>query len=85
MVILNRQGSGPAVFSVNKVYSYETRFFSLNEIKKTYQKQLCIHDDWWERKQERRICHFAGNQGDSRAEANQSVFIQKQTPTEPSR
>ena len=53
LVILKQTG-GPilAVFSVNKVYSYETRFFSLDEIRKTNQKQLCIHDDWWERKKD---------------------------------
>ena len=53
-LVLLKQTGGPvlAVFSVNKVYSYETRFFSLDEIRKTYQKQLCIHDDWWERKKD---------------------------------
>lgn len=53
-LVLLKQTGGPvlAVFSVNKVYSYETRFFSLDEIRKTYQKQLYIHDDWWERKKD---------------------------------
>ena len=54
MICFIKTDRGPvlAVFSVNKVYSYETRFFSLDEIRKTYQKQLCIHDDWWERKKD---------------------------------
>ena len=61
-LVILKQTSGPvlAVFSVAEVNSFDTRYSSLPEIRDTYQKQLCIHDDWWENKKDARYAALIG-------------------------
>lgn len=56
-IVILKRSSGPvlAIFTVKNVISFDRSSFNLSTIKNNYQKELQIHDEWWELKRDARF------------------------------